>query len=242
MRRANASFFVKRSFMAALLSVLALFVYAAPQDEHRFDCTTTACGKIKTYLKRHYCGKSPEGNGPDDSCDIEFPKKPQKGVTVEADYHCEWNEAKQGSVCAQIGQPSESVRRILVDELRRLGLPENASGKIRFNILKSLDSGWSVAEAAYSNAAGENLELCEVIVLIDKDSKVSVLRKLSFQKTDIDAPMVTEWSVVDVADVEGTGQLDIVLEGDAYEDHWLEVVSLNNGSPQTVFSGLGYYL
>ncbi len=242
MRRANASFFVKQSFIAALLSVLALSVYATPQDEHRSDCATAACRKIKTYLKRHYCGKSPAGNGPDDSCDIEFPKKAQNGIEVEADYHCEWNEAKQDSVCKQIGQPSASVRRILVDELRGLGLPEKASGEIRFNILKSLASGWSVADADYSNKSGEDLELCEVIVLIDKDSHITVLRKLPFQKTDIDVPSVTQWSVVDVADVEGTGQLAIVLEGDAYEDHWLEVISLHSGSPQTVFSGLGYYL
>jgi hypothetical protein len=242
MRRANASFLIKQSLLVALLSVLASLVYATPQDEHRSDCTSAACRKIKAYLKRHYCGKSPAGNGPDDSCDVELPKKAQNGVEVSADYHCEWSEAKQDSVCRQIGQPSASVRRILVDELRLLGLPDNASGEIRFNIMKSLASGWSVAGADYSHAAGEDLELCEVIVLIDKDSHVAVLRKLPFQKTDIDVPRVTQWSVIDVADVEGTGQLDIVLEGDAYEDHWLEVISLSSGSPQTVFSGLGYYL
>jgi hypothetical protein len=242
MRRAKASFFFKQSLLVALLSVAALFAYATPQDEHRTDCTTATCRKIKAYLKRHYCGKAPAGNGPDDSCDIELPKKAQNGVEVEADYHCEWNEAKQDSVCKQIGQPSAQVRGILLGELRRLGLPDNASGEIRFNIMKSLASGWSVAAAEYSHAAGEDLELCEVITLIDKDSHVAVLRKLAFQKTDIDVPRVTEWSLIDVADVEGNAQLDIVLEGDAYEDHWLEVISLSNGSPQTVFSGLGYYL
>lgn len=240
---ADASFFIRKSLVVALLAVGALCVYAAPQDEHRPDCTTAACQKIKAYLKRHYCGKSEVGNGPDDSCDVELPKKSQNGVEVEADYHCEWNEAKQDSVCRQIGQPSAPVRGILVGELRRLGLPDNASGEIRFNIMKSLASGWSVAAADYSHAAGEDLEVCQVIVLLDKDSHLTVLRRLPFQKTDIDVPRITEWSLIDVADVEGNGQLDIILEGDAYEDHWLEVISFSSsGSPYTIFSGLGYYL
>jgi hypothetical protein len=42
--------------------------------------------------------------------------------------------------------------------------------------------------------------------------------------------------------VDGDGQLEIILEGDAYENHWLEVDKTQNGSFRTVFSGLGYYL
>ncbi|HTC64706.1 MAG TPA: hypothetical protein VK709_17830 [Candidatus Saccharimonadales bacterium] len=234
--------FVGQTLLTAVLSLFALYVYGSPQDEHRFDCTTVACGKIKAYSKRHYCGKAQVGNGPDDSCDIESARKIQNGVEVEADYRCEWNETKQDAVCKEIGHPSLSVRRILHDELRKLGLPDIAPGKIRFNVMKSLTSGWLVAGADYSYKSGADLDLCEVIALIDKDSQVTVLRKSLFQKTDIDVPNVTEWSVLDIADVEGTGQMEIVLEGDAYEDHWLEVIRLHAGSPLTVFSGLGYYL
>ena len=67
-------------------------------------------------------------------------------------------------------------------------------------------------------------------------------RKLPFQKTDVERPAVTQWSPIDLADVDGDGQVDVVLRGDAYEDHWLEVVSVGQGSSRTVFSGLGYYL
>ncbi len=35
---------------------------------------------------------------------------------------------------------------------------------------------------------------------------------------------------------------ELVLEGDAYEDHWLEVVRIGDGSVKTIFSGLGYSL
>jgi hypothetical protein len=36
--------------------------------------------------------------------------------------------------------------------------------------------------------------------------------------------------------------MEIVLQGDAYEDHWLEVVKFEPDSLKTIFSGLGYYL
>jgi hypothetical protein len=48
--------------------------------------------------------------------------------------------------------------------------------------------------------------------------------------------------LLDLADVDGDGQVDIILRGIGYEGDWLEVVSLQQGSPKTVFSGLGYGL
>jgi len=42
--------------------------------------------------------------------------------------------------------------------------------------------------------------------------------------------------------VDGDGHMELILEGDAYEDHWFEVVSVKDGSFKTIFSGLGYYL
>jgi hypothetical protein len=68
------------------------------------------------------------------------------------------------------------------------------------------------------------------------------LRKVPFQKTDQDVPTVVEWVPLDLADANGDGTEDIILEGDAYEDHWLEVVSVMGWSAETIFSGLGYYL
>ena len=99
-----------------------------------------------------------------------------------------------------------------------------------------------MAEAYYFHIVGSDMELCQVIVAIDQGSHAFVLRKLPFQKTDADVPAVTQWSLIDLADAGGDGQVDFILEGDAYEDHWLEVVTMQGGSPRTVFSGLGYYL
>jgi hypothetical protein len=52
----------------------------------------------------------------------------------------------------------------------------------------------------------------------------------------------TSWSPVDVADAEGKGQVDVILEADSYEIHWIEVDRVQDGSSHTVFSGLGYFL
>ena len=54
-------------------------------------------------------------------------------------------------------------------------------------------------------------------------------------------PEVDTWSPLDITDVDG-GTLEFVLKGDAYEDHWLEVVRMEKNSAKTIFSGLGYYL
>jgi hypothetical protein len=81
-----------------------------------------------------------------------------------------------------------------------------------------------------------------VILIVDHNSQVRVLRKVPFQKTDPDVPEVTMWSPVDLADVDGDGHFEVVLEGYSYENHWLEVDSLYGQSAHKVFSGLGYYL
>jgi len=211
------------------------------QDEkvpHRPVCTSTRCRRIKSFLKAHYCGESPAGNGPDDGCEIRPPKKPAAKVT--ADFACDWSDGKRK--CQQHDEPPSDVRNILLGELRQLGLPPKATGQIYFRVWESPDAGWSLAEADYDHLAGENLTLCHVIVIIDQSTRVHVLRKVRFQKTDADKSLVTTWSPIDLADINGDGQLDVILEGDAYENHWFEVDTVNEGTSHTVFSGLGYYL
>lgn len=238
--------------IAVAISVFAASTRGSAQDEkdpYR-PCASAYCKKIRSFLKKHYCGESSFGNGPDDGCDIrlrpvpgaDFSKKPGPGVNVQAGYRCEWNTSKEEAVCKQDREPSPGVHDILISQLRNLGLPAKANGKTYFTIWESTQEGWSVAEADYSNLVKGDLELCRVIVLIDKNSQVTVVRKVPFQKTDSEVPTVTEWSLLDLADVDGDGQVEIILQGDAYENHWLEVVGMRNGSPKTLFSGLGYYL
>lgn len=248
-RLANSSFIL----VAVVVSVFAVAARASAQDEkdpHRPPCASIYCKKIKSFLRKHYCGEAPFGNGPDDGCDIrlkavpgaDFSKKPGPGVNVQAGYRCEWNTSKEEAECKQDREPSPDVHDILISQLRKLGLPAKANGKTYFTVWESMPEGWSVAEADYANLVGGDLELCRVIVRIDKNSQVAVIRKLPFQKTDSEVPAVTEWSLLDLADADGDGQVEIILQGDAYENHWLEVVSIRNGSPKTLFSGLGYYL
>ena len=236
----------KRLLLPALLPVLIAGANLSAQewkDPHRPPCADARCRRVQSFVKAHYCGESPYGNGPDDGCLIKAPEKPRTGVTVVADFKCEWIERKRKAQCKQSGQPSPVVRDVLTRELRRLGLPAEANGQTYFMVWKSGPSGWTLAAAYYSRLVGRSdIELCQVVVIIDQGSHVVVVRKVPFQKTDVDVPSVTQWSPIDLADADGDGKEDVILEGDDYEDHWLEVVSVQNGVPHTLFSGLGYYL
>jgi HsdM N-terminal domain len=133
-----------------------------------------------------------------------------------------------------------TLRRILLDELHHLGLPTRAHDDTYFKMWES--AGWIVAEADYSDGDQSDLTLCDTIIAVNGNAKPIVLRKVPCQKTDVDKPAVTEWTLIDLSDLEGGGTLDVILQADAYENHWLEVVSMDGGRARTIFSGLGYYL
>jgi hypothetical protein len=126
--------------------------------------------------------------------------------------------------------------------MRQLGLPATAEKDVYFTVWQPSSAKWFLAAADYDETNGNQLALCQVIVVVDAGGRVQALRKVRFQKTDADVPTVTTWFPMGIADVDGDGQLEIILEGDAYEDHWLEVDKLQNGSFRKIFSGLGYYL
>lgn len=241
MYRIHDSLPPKSILIAAMMALLLVSAHArgqAQEDPHRPACTGTRCRKIKAFVKAHYCGESPFGNGPEDGCELKAPRPPRPGIDVLADYRCDYADYK----CRQRGQPSSAMRETLNRELRRLGLPSKATGQTFFTVWKLASSTWLLAAADYSRIVGSHMELCQVIVTIDQNAKIQVVRKLPFQTTVADVPSVTEWFPLDLADVEGNGQVDIILEANAYEDHWLEVVSVRDGTAETVFSGLGYYL
>ena len=48
--------------------------------------------------------------------------------------------------------------------------------------------------------------------------------------------------VMDVRDVDGDGGAELVLNGEGYEAHWLEVFTLRGEKWRLLFSGLGYSL
>jgi hypothetical protein len=126
--------------------------------------------------------------------------------------------------------------------MRLLGLPKKAEQEVYFKVLKSA-SGLSVMEGSYDHVSGLELTFCEVIVVSDASGGVRLLRKVPIQKAEnVDTADFTTWSPVDIADADGDGNLEIILKGDAYEDHWLEVVIAQGSSFKTIFSGLGYYL
>jgi len=208
------------------------------KDPHRPPCNSAQCRKVESFAKTHYCG-APEGNGPDGSCEIRQPKK-RLNVKVTANYDCKWVDGVRN--CRQLEEPSLELRGILVGELRRLGLPAKAKGRTYFTVWQPTGLDWSLVEAYYDHIEGSDVTLCQMIAIIDQNSHVSVLRKVPFQNTDADKNTVTTWSPLDLADVNADGQIEVILEGDAYEDHWIEVVGMRDGSFRTIYSGLGYYL
>jgi hypothetical protein len=109
MHRINGLIYPRLIPIAALLSLFVLSALASVQaerDPHRPACVDSHCRKIRSFLRAHYCGASPFGNGPDDGCEIKRVEKPGTGVEVLADYKCEWSESKQAAQCEQHGQPS----------------------------------------------------------------------------------------------------------------------------------------
>ena len=120
-------------------------------------------------------------------------------------------------------------------------MPASNDKKVMYQMLQFGDL--SIAEASYSHVKGENLWLCQVIAIFSSSSQFRVVRWLRYQKTEADVPTVTTWDPIDIADVNGDGKPEIVLRGDAYEDHWFEVLGVNPDlSTNLLFSGLGYYL
>jgi hypothetical protein len=208
------------------------------KDPHRPPCNSAQCRKVKSFVKAHYCG-GPEGNGPDDSCEIRQPEV-RLNINVTASYDCKWvDEARN---CKQQGDPPQELRDILVGKLRELGLPATPKGKIYFTLWQPIKLNWSLVEAYYDHIEGSDVTVCQVIAVVGQNSQVSVLRHVPFQKTDADRNTVTTWFPLDLADVNADAQIKIIQEGDAYEDHWIEVFGMKDGTVRTIFSGLGYYL
>ena len=241
MRLTKCSWTIKSILVTGLVSLLTvgeLVMAQDTKDPHRPPCAGAQCRKVKSFVKTHYCG-APIGNGPDDACEIR-PSKKHLNIKVTADFDCKWLDGVRN--CQQHGQPSSELRDVLIGKLRGLGVPAKAKGQTYFAVWQPIGMDWSLVEAYYDHLAGPDVVLCQVIAIVDKDSHLSVLRKVPFQKTHADKNTVTTWSPLDLADVNADGQVEVILEGDAYEDHWIEVDAMKDGSFKTIFSGLGYYL
>ncbi len=231
------------ALMAMMLCLVAPHLRGQrTKDPHRPACTSAPCQKIESFLRAKFCGASPFGNGPKNGCDTRYAKQLLTGVNVVAAFDCETNVADGRPKCRQRSEPSPAIRSILLREMRRLGLPPKAEKDIYFTVWQPSAAKWLLAAADYGQANGGELALCQAILIVAPGGHVQTLRKVQFQKTNADVPTVTTWFPMGIADVDGDGQLEIILEGNAYEDHWLEVDQMQNSSFRKVFSGIGYYL
>jgi hypothetical protein len=124
-----------------------------------------------------------------------------------------------------------------------MGLPANRKTAVFYKVLDSPSLGWSLMSAVYSHAQGGKVDLCQIVAATNRAGELRVLRKLPLKTTDADVPDAVTWSPLDITDVFGNGTIEFVLQADAYENHWLEMVAPDSeGSFKTIFAGLGYYL
>ena len=236
----------KKTILVALVVFLCIL---APQlkgqrgkDPHRPACISAPCQKIESFLKANFCGASPFGKGPQNGCDTRSAKQLLTGINVMAAFDCEWSVTDGRPKCRQRSEPPPAIRNTLLREMRRLGLPPKAEKDIYFTVWQPASTKWLLAAADYGQANGNDLALCQVILVVDADGHIQTLRKVQFQKTNADKPTVTTWFPMGIADVDGDGQLEIILQGDAYQDHWFEVDKMQAGPFRKIYSGLGYYL
>jgi hypothetical protein len=216
------------TFLRIVAAGLLLYVAAAQEtateepDPHRLPCITTQCRKIQAFLKHHYCGESPFGEGSDDSCDLRDQKPPSAAVKIVAAPDCPWNEEKEKPECRQIGEVSSAFRDLLLREMHRIGLPPERDKETYFTVWQA--ASLTLLGADHGHLVGEHVVRCQLFAVIDSSGRMRVLRQLPCTKTDRYVPETTDWTPLDVVDVDGDGRAEIVLEADAYENHWIEVV------------------
>ncbi len=99
-------------------------------------------------------------------------------------------------------------------------------------------AAWRVLEATAGLKDGDDVSVSQVVAVLGPNSQFTILHRTKASLSD-DA---TVWTALDIADADGDGQVDIILRGDAYEDHWLEVFRLENGVWKIAYAGLGYWL
>jgi hypothetical protein len=237
---------MRKLIVAALLVISLIPAYAntpSRKDPHRPPCTSQECRAIQQYLKAHYCGRSPWGNGEGESCELRVPKAATRGFKTLASYHCDPEDTSRSYRCAQRGTVPAAVVEAMHGQLTAIGVPAAAQRGIYYSIYQPSSAPWKLVEATYLRYKGDILTECQVLAVLGTDSVPHVLHKASCTKNDVDKPVFTEWSLLDVADVNVDGRVEIILEGNAYEDHWLEVIRLREDlTPEIIYSGLGYWL
>ena len=229
---------------AALAACTALCTLQAAQ---RQVCTSAQCVQIKSVVKMHYCLPPDKDDrfDPADYCRIRYARTPTLGVKELAVVQCGWSDPKREGgewVCRQRGEVPRAIRAIVAPRMRELGLPAAEENQITFTVLQWTRTGLLVAAADYSRREGRHLTSCELIVAVDASSHISPLRQSACHVDDADVPRGTSWSLLDIRDVDGDGQPDIVLAANMYENAWLEVVAVRRGVAETIFSGLGVSL
>jgi hypothetical protein len=246
--------FAKFASFAMLVSFFitsALVIARSEEYPHNATCNSKRCRKVETYLECRYgyhTSTAPFGNsGPAPDCVSVAPSGHGNDFTVLA-------EISKDQDMRQIGEPPSEIRNVVLGEMRKIGLPPQEDKSTLFVVWKSSSADWTLAEGYFYAPSREDrthyFTVCEVIVAIDQKLGVLVLRKTPFLKTRIQGPEVTLWYPLDLADADGDGRPEVILNvshaytsrrGEAgavhIEGSWLEVISVQHGSFETIFTG-----
>src|ERR1035441_5537171 len=125
-RRHQVVFIRKTGILAAVLMLVSpasvMMHGQSIKDPHRPACMDSQCRAVRAFVKAHYCGESPYGNGPDNGCDIRLPKHPLPGTSVIANFDCSWSDSAGKTIC-------RSEERRVGKECRSRWAPEHLKKK-----------------------------------------------------------------------------------------------------------------
>src|SRR5436305_5508355 len=107
----------KKTVLAALAILLCILASQLNgqrrNDPHRPPCSSASCKRVESFLRAHFCGASPAGNGPENGCDTRYSKQLLAGINVLAAFDCETSVTDGRPKCRQRSQPSAAGRNIL---------------------------------------------------------------------------------------------------------------------------------
>lgn len=185
---------------------------------------------LERRLSAAYCSEDEWGN-----CQLRWPEEPPPRVAA---FDCVWDATVK---CTQTLAASPPLVGLARDELIKAGLPVGEP-RVFVEALR-VRADWTVVHAYYHRVSGERMSIASVVLVLRDDGARVVLRMQRFTHTALDGPSAVRLHfVMDVRDVDGDGEAELVLNGEGYEAHWLEVFTLRGEKWRLLFSGLGYSL
>lgn len=186
---------------------------------------------LERKLRAAYCVE-------DDQVDCRLRGPEKIAAERAAAFDCRWTDTV---VCTQTLAAPPALAAVAREELLKAGLPAREE-RVFVDALR-VRPEWTVVHAYHHAVSGERISVASVVLMVRDDGTRVVLRTQRFVRASLDGPSAAKLHfVLDVTDLDGDGAAELVLDGEAYEAHWLEVFTFREGKWRASFSGLGYSL